>query len=228
MKVWITFSRSTTLIHDTVHQSPSVGWVSTSATRGLPNSTQLWIHYPNDWALSANHPPLHNAPASCPPSILHWGCLGCQVTQRWGHQQLPLSWSTGCTVVLALGAKPFSAILNPCWKRESSNAKYRTEHRRVERVTIWLSTSTLSLKIAYISRREKNEVNSILIQACPCWSALEIQSLEPPNRWTSSQVAARLLPPAYTRKNAPWMQMDSLGLSNTLLLHHADTNTYTL
>lgn len=75
-------------------------WVS-SATRGLPNSTQTGLHYLNDWALGANHPPLHNAPASCPPSILHRGCLGCQVTQRWGHQQLPLSWSTGCTVVLA-------------------------------------------------------------------------------------------------------------------------------
>lgn len=51
---------------------------------------------------------------SRPAPILHRGCPGCQVTQRWGRQQLPLCLSTHCTEPLALQHKRCSASTALC------------------------------------------------------------------------------------------------------------------
>ena len=142
-------------------------WVS-SATRGLPNSTQTWLHYLNDWALGANHPPLHNAPASCPPSILHRGCLGCQVTQRWGHQQLPLSWSTGCTVVLAPECQTLlgysqSSLKNTKWRRWAGTVQSTEQEGWVCGCTPFQPQPSLWKQPIFQGGGRENEVNSILI-----------------------------------------------------------------
>lgn len=133
-----------------------------------------------------------------PPPALHPFFI--EVARVLGHSEVRTS-----AAATLLGHRLYCSPRPQCQTLlgySQSLLKSRKEHclveYRTEGLSVWrLSTSSLSLTVAYIS-----ELNSILIHACPCWSALEILSWSPPTAGCAPRsllVCSRL----YTRGRMP-------------------------